>query len=168
MTPQKHIKAAWNKSKKVPKVRQKATPQSPARAQPEGKKRAAPGAGGAGDWYHIVVRPKGDFVAFRFHDVGKKGGDLERLAGKRQSGSWATQAWLVNKRSAHVVGKKLVADTPDVKALFDKLGFNPERVKADIFARTDETTRKDEIPRPKKATPRSSSSVAKHSPEEGK
>jgi len=69
-------------------------------AQPEGRSRAKVGTQGGGDYYRIVVRPKGDFTTFRYQDVGDKG-HIQRLAGKRSSGSWDTQAWLISKGDAY-------------------------------------------------------------------
>jgi len=106
-------------------------------AQPEGRAREKPGEAGSGDWYRIVVRPKEEFVTFRYHDVGEQDGDLQRLAGKHQNGSWDTQAWLVNKKSAHLEGDTLVADTEDAKELLEKLGSTPKHVKGDIFEAKD-------------------------------
>ena len=57
------------------------------RAQPEGRSRRKPGSTGGGNYYHIEVRPKGEFVTFRTHDIGEKG-HVQRVAGKRRSGSW--------------------------------------------------------------------------------
>ncbi len=124
-------------------------------SQPEGRKRKAPGTTGKGNWFHIEVRPKGLFVMFRNHDVGKKSGDLERVAGKRASGSWATQAWLVSKQSAHKEGKHLVADTKDVKKLFKELRSEPIHVKGDIFEA------KDRVNVPEKAKPTKAQKVAR-------
>lgn len=36
-----------------------------------------------------------------------------RLAGKRSSGSWDTQGWLITKSDAHVEGDTLVGDSDD-------------------------------------------------------
>src|SRR4051812_3756694 len=77
-----------------------------ARSQPQGRGREKPGTTGGGEFYRIEVRPKGEFVTFRTQDVGGPG-HIERLAGKRQSGSWDTQAWLVSKQDAHIEGDKL-------------------------------------------------------------
>jgi hypothetical protein len=72
--------------------------------------RKKPGTGPDSDFYRIDVRPARTFVLFRTHDVGSKGG-LERIAGKRASGTWDTQAWLVSKENAHVTrGGQLVID----------------------------------------------------------
>jgi hypothetical protein len=98
----------------------------------DGKKRAKPGTKGEGDYFRIIIRPDGEFDAFRYHDVGKKGHIL-RLAGKRSSGSWDTQAWLISKEDAHLEGARLVADTEDARKIIEALGTRPELVKGDVF-----------------------------------
>jgi hypothetical protein len=105
-------------------------------AQPEGRKRAKPGTQATGDYFRIVVRPKEQFVTFRNHDVGEPGG-LQRLAGKRSSGSWSTQAWLISKNDAHLERDTLVADSEDAKNLLKKLGSTPQHEKGDIFTAKD-------------------------------
>jgi hypothetical protein len=101
------------------------------RAQPEGRSRRKPGSTGSGDYYHIEVRPKREFVAFRTQDVGRKG-HVQRVAGKHRSGSWDDQKWLISKSDAHVANGRLVADTADVAAVLDKIG--PTRhIDADRF-----------------------------------
>jgi len=91
------------------------------RAQPEGRSRRKPGSTGGGQYYHIEVRPKREFVTFRTHDIGEKG-HIQRVAGKRRSGSWDDQKWLISKSDAHVENGRLVADTADVAAVLDKIG----------------------------------------------
>lgn len=100
------------------------------------KKRAKPGVKGTGDYYHIEVRPKSQFTSFRMQDVGGPGG-LERLAGHRSSGSWATHAWLISKDKAHIEDGVLVADHPDAKKLLDSLNSQPIHIKGDIFKAKD-------------------------------
>jgi hypothetical protein len=51
--------------------------------------RAKPGTRGGGQFFRIEVAPARRFVAFRYHDVGKKRG-VERIAGQRQDGTWET------------------------------------------------------------------------------
>jgi hypothetical protein len=101
------------------------------RAQPEGRSRRKPGSTGGGEYYHIEVRPKRAFVTFRTHDIGAKG-HVQRVAGKRRSGSWDDQKWLISKSDAHVVNGRLVADTADVAAVLDKIG-PARRMGADRF-----------------------------------
>lgn len=103
-----------------------------ARAQPEGRKRAKPGQKATGDYYHIEVRPKEQFKTFRTHDVGKPG-HIQRVSGKRESGSWSTQKWLISKNDAHIEDKKLVGDTKDAKNLLKKLGSQVTRTRGDRF-----------------------------------
>ncbi|MFH0874025.1 MAG: hypothetical protein V1846_04295 [Candidatus Komeilibacteria bacterium] len=105
-------------------------------AQPQGRARLKPGSTGKGEFYHIVVRPKEEFTSFRNQDVGKKG-HLERLAGRRSSGSWATQTWLIGKTDATVKNGKLIAKSPAAKKLFATLGSVPSWVKGDIFQAKD-------------------------------
>ena len=107
-----------------------------ARAQPQGRGRKKPGTVGGGEFYRIVVRPKEQFQTFRTQDVGDPGG-LERVAGKRESGSWDTQAWLVSKKDAHVEGDRLVPDSADARDLFARLGSEPVHLKGDVFAAKD-------------------------------
>lgn len=100
-------------------------------------KREKPGAVGSGDWYRILVRDKNEFTTFRYHDVGKKGGDVMRLTGKRSSGSWDTQTWLINKKSAHIEDDELFPDTDDAREIIENLGSVPKHVKGDIFEAKD-------------------------------
>ena len=121
----KNIKKAQKKWKSMTKAEHAA-------AQPEGRARKRPGAGG-GEFYRIVVRPKSLFKKFRAHDVGKKG-HIERLAGQRANGNWDTQAWLINKKDAHVSNTKtLIGDTKAVKDVLSKLQTKPKLVRGDIF-----------------------------------
>jgi hypothetical protein len=96
------------------------------------KTRRAPGTGGQGDYYHVEVRPGDDFVMFRTQDVGDPG-HVQRVAGKRESGSWATVKWLIGKEDAHVDGDRLVGDTKDAKDVIKKLGSKPVHKKGDLF-----------------------------------
>ena len=107
-----------------------------AAAQPEEKKRAKPGTKGEGEYFRIAVRSKEQFTMFRYHDVGEKGHIL-RLAGKRSSGSWDTQVWLISKDDAHIEGDTLVADTDDARSLIEALGSKPKHVKGDVFEAKD-------------------------------
>ena len=84
---------------------------------------------------------------FRYHDVGEKGHIL-RLAGKRSSGSWDTQVWLISKDDAHIEGDTLVADTDDARSLIDALGSKPKHVKGDVFEAKDRPN----VPESKKPT----------------
>ncbi len=101
-------------------------------AQPEGRGRRKPGTTGKGKFYRIEVRPKGEFVTFRNQDVGKKGG-LERLAGKRSSGSWDTVSWLIGKDKAHVQNGHLMIDDPRARTVLKSIRGHIVHVKGDVF-----------------------------------
>ena len=147
MTSNKQKEAAKENIKKAQQRWQEMTPREHALAQPEGRKRAKPGTKGEGDYFRIVVRPKEEFTIFRYHDVGEKGHIL-RLAGKRSSGSWDTQAWLISKDDAHLEGDTLVADSDDARRLIETLGTKPKQVKGDVFEAKDRPN----VPESKKPT----------------
>jgi len=136
MATEKQREAARKNIKKAQAAWKSMTARQHSLAQPEGRGRAKPGSTGQGDFYRIVVRPKEQFTSFRNQDVGDPG-HLERVAGHRSSGSWATQAWLVSKEDAHIKGDTLVADHPDVQDLLDTLGSKPKHIKGDIFEAKD-------------------------------
>ena len=94
--------------------------------------RAKPGSGGQGNYYHIELREGSDFETFRTQDVGDEG-HLQRVAGKRATGSWATVKWLVSKDDAHVEGGKLVGDTQEAKDLIRRLRSRPTQIRGDRF-----------------------------------
>ena len=101
-------------------------------AQPQGRGRAKPGEKGTGEYYRIILRPKEDFTSFRVHDVGRRG-HSQRIAGRRRSGSWSTQAWLINKKDARISDGKLIADDLQAKKILDKLSTAPFHIKGDVF-----------------------------------
>lgn len=101
-------------------------------AQPQGRGRLKPGTTGKGHFYRIEVRPKADFVTFRNQDVGQKGG-LERLAGKRSSGSWDTVSWLVSKDDAHVERGHLMIDGAKARTALKQIRGPIRHVKGDVF-----------------------------------
>lgn len=76
---------------------------------------------GTGEYYHIILNDKNDFVTFRYHDVGDPGKIL-RLAGKKENGAWADHAWLIDKKMAHVEKGYLVADDKEAKELLENIG----------------------------------------------
>jgi hypothetical protein len=119
-----------------------------AQAQPEGRKRKKPGTVGEGEYYRITVRPKEDFVTFRTQDVGGTG-HIERVAGKRSSGSWDTQAWLISKDDAHVEGESLIPDSEEAKRVMADLGSSPRHLKGDVF----EAKPRPNVPEKDKPTP---------------
>jgi hypothetical protein len=98
----------------------------------QGSRRQKPGSGGQGNYYHIEVRDGGDFETFRTQDVGDPG-HVQRVSGKRASGSWATVKWLIGKEDAHVEDGKLVGDTKDAKDLLKKLRTRPVKIRGDRF-----------------------------------
>src|SRR6185436_1693804 len=94
--------------------------------------RRKPGSTGAGEYYHIEVLPRTDFVSFRTQEVGRRG-HIQRVAGQRSSGYWSTVKWLIDKNEAHVQDNKLVADTPAAKEVIEQLGSEPVRMLGDLF-----------------------------------
>jgi hypothetical protein len=147
MTMDKQKEAARKNIKKAQKKWKEMTPREHALAQPEGRKRAKPGTKGEGDYFRIVLRPKQEFTTFRYQDVGEKGHIL-RLAGKRSSGSWDTQVWLISKGDGHLEGETLVGDTEDARKLIESLGSTPIHIKGDVFEAKDRPN----IPESKKPT----------------
>jgi hypothetical protein len=94
--------------------------------------RAKLGARGGGRFYRVEVAPARRFIAFRYHDVGKKGG-VERIAGQRADRTWDTAGWLISKDLAHVERGRLVPDTADARKLLSALGVTPHHVIGDRF-----------------------------------
>jgi hypothetical protein len=131
MATRRQKQSARKNVKKAQKAWRGMSPRSRARAQPAGKP-AKPGSKGGGEFFHIEVRPKSEFTTFRTQDVGHSGG-IERVAGRRGSGSWDTQKWLIGKDHAHVEGGRLVADSADARHVLDALGSAPKHVEADRF-----------------------------------
>jgi hypothetical protein len=119
-----------------------------ARRQPEGRARAKPGVRGSGAFFHVEVRPKREFATFRTQDVGKAGG-IERVAGKRSSGSWDTQKWLIGKDHAHREGRRLVPDSLDAHKVLKALGAPPVHISGDRFKAKDRPN----VPERRKPTP---------------
>jgi hypothetical protein len=148
MATEKQREAARKNIKKAQAAWQAMSHREHAQAQPEGRARRKPGTTGEGQFYRVQVRPKKEFVTFRTQDVGKPGG-IERVAGKRQSGSWDTQAWLISKEDAHVERGRLVPDTAEAKGVLDKLGSKPKHIKGDVF----EARPRPNVPEKDKPTP---------------
>ena len=117
-------------------------------AKPKRSIRRKPGASGKGAFFHIEVRPKIEFVTFRNQDVGARGG-IERVAGRRENGSWDTQKWLVSKALAHVEDGSLVADTSAARKVLDMLGSRPRHLGGDRF----KAKPRPDIPESDKPTP---------------
>ena len=135
MATMKQRQAARKNIQKAQSRWQSMSSRQHAASQPEGRGRQRPGAGG-GKFYRVEVRPKSEFVTFRTQDVGRKG-HIERVTGRRPSGSWATVTWLIGKEDAHVSGRKLVADSTDAKKLLKTLGAEPVRRSGDRFRAKD-------------------------------
>lgn len=95
-------------------------------------RRVKPGARGHGNFFHIQVRPRTEFVTFRNQDVGARGG-IERVAGQRANGSWDTQKWLIGKNEAHIDGAKLVADSVAAEKVLSQLDSTPRHLGGDRF-----------------------------------
>jgi hypothetical protein len=148
MATVKQRQAARQNIKKAKSKWQSMTPRQRAQAQPEGRARKKPGSTGKGSYYHIEVRPKTEFVTFRTQDVGDPG-HVQRVAGQRASGSWATAKWLISKEDAHTEDGRLVPDTRDAKKVLDELGSAPVRVRGDRF----EAKPRPNVPERAKPTP---------------
>lgn len=132
MATEKQRQAARKNIKKAQAKNERISSRQRSRSQPEGRGRQKPGSGGTGKYYHVEVREGGGFETFRTQDVGDPG-HLQRVSGKRSSGSWTTVKWLIGKEDAHVEDGKLVGDTKDVKDLIRKLGSKPVRIGGDRF-----------------------------------
>jgi hypothetical protein len=148
MATEKQREAARKNIRKAQAAWQSMSRQAHSRAQPEGGKRKKPGAGGEGEYYHVAVRPKEDFVTFRTQDVGKPG-HIQRVAGKRQSGSWDTVKWLISKHDAHIEDGRLIADTKEAKQVLGDLASPPRRARGDLF----EARPRRNVPEREKPTP---------------
>ena len=132
MTTEKQRTAARTNIRKAQAAWASMSSRQHAMAQPEGRMRKKPGAGGEGNYYHVEVRRGADFVTFRTQDVGEPG-HIQRVAGKRGSGSWDTVKWLISKDDAHMEHESLVADSSDAKKLLSELGSEPVHLKGDLF-----------------------------------
>ncbi len=148
MATERQIEAARHNIKKAQASWQAMSHRERATAQPGGRARAKPGSAGGGAFFHIEVRPRQEFRTFRTQDVGKKGG-IERVSGKRESGSWDTQKWLISKEFAHLEGDRLVADTDDAREVLEMLGSTPEHLEGDRFKAQDRPN----VPEKDKPTP---------------
>ncbi|MGA7949654.1 MAG: hypothetical protein WCA45_05785 [Thiobacillaceae bacterium] len=148
MTTEKQLTAARKNIRKAQAAWQSMSSRQHAMAQPEGRARKKPGTGGAGNYYHVGVRRKEDFVTFRTQDVGDAG-HIQRVAGKRSSGSWDTVKWLISKEDAHIEREELIPDSADARIILAELGSQPVHVKGDIF----EARPRRNVPEREKPTP---------------
>jgi hypothetical protein len=131
MASEKQRRAARKNVKKAQAAWRGMSHRQRAIAQPQGPNRARPGVGGSGKYYRIQVRPKEDFVSFRYHDVGRPGHVL-RLAGRRSSGVWSDVAWLISKKDAHVSDGVLVGDELQARKVLQVIG-PAKHLRGDVF-----------------------------------
>lgn len=148
MATTKQKQAARRNIKKARKTWESMSPRQRAKAQPKGRQREKPGTPGEGEYFHIQVRRKDQFRTFRTQDIGRKGG-IQRVAGRRSSGSWDTQKWLISKKHAHVEKGKLVPDTDDAREVLNALGSTPEHLGGDRF----KAKARPNVPEEEKPTP---------------
>src|SRR5215475_4034001 len=148
MATAKQRQAARKNVKKAQAAWQSMSSRAHSSSQPEGRNRAKPGATGRGEYYHIEVRPKSEFSLFSTQDVGARGG-IQRVAGKRGSGSWDTQNWLISKDKAHVEAGRLVPDTQEAREVLKTLGSAPAHISGDRFT----AAPRPNVPERKKPTP---------------
>ena len=113
-----------------------------------GQRSSKAGGHRQGDYYHIEVRPKAQFTTFRTQDVGHRGG-IKRVAGKRSSGSWDTQKWLISKQHAHLEDNMLIPDTQDAREVLDTLGSESKHISGDRF----KAAPRPNVPESEKPTP---------------
>ncbi|KTD22292.1 Uncharacterised protein [Legionella lansingensis] len=80
--------------------------------------------------------------------MGEKGG-AQRVAGKKSSGSWATQKWLISKDKAYVdEAGYLRGKTEGIKKVLKRLGSVPCRKEKDHFT----AKPRENVPEKKKPT----------------
>lgn len=132
MATKQQTAAAKKNIKKAQAVWKGMTKRQRTLAQPQGRGRKKPGSTGKGKFYRILVRDKNDFTSFRIQDVGGKGG-LERLAGRRSSGSWDTVSWLISKDDATVKNGHLVITDTKARSVLKSIRGPVTHVKGDIF-----------------------------------
>lgn len=134
MTTRKQSSAARRNIKKAQAKWRGMSKRQHSLSQPEGRSRRKPGTTGKGNFYRIEVRPKSEFTSFRNQDVGRKG-DLERLAGRRSSGSWDTVSWLVEKDVAHIndKGRLVITDKKVLSSLEKQIRGPITHVVGDVF-----------------------------------
>lgn len=148
MPTAKQRSAARRNIEKAQDAWRRMSSQAHARAQPQGRNRTRPGTTGKGRFFHVEVRSKARFTTFRTQDVGERG-CIERVAGKRASGSGDTQKWLIGKEHAHVEDRRLVADTDDARRVLESLGSTPRHLGGDRF----EAKPRPNVPESEKPTP---------------
>jgi hypothetical protein len=125
-------KAARRNIRKLQARRRSMTKRQHSIAQPQGRSRRRPGAGGDGNYYRVEVRPHGKYVAYRLQDVGRSG-HTKRLAGRTAKGNWSTKSWLVHKSDAYVKDGKLILTGAKAASLLKNLRGMIRHLKGDIF-----------------------------------
>jgi hypothetical protein len=124
--------------------------------------RKAPGSTGKGDYYHIQVRSRTGYVAFRTQDVGAPG-HIQRVAGRTAAGSWSTVKWLIGKADAHVEGGRLVPTTRAARSVLEELDTEPIHLRGDLFKARSRAN----MPAPEKPAPAQQSARDKSSARRG-
>lgn len=94
--------------------------------------RKEPGEGGHGHYYHVVIRPKGRFVAFRTIPVAKTPGVLEVL-GRTEDGAWQTQKILIDKHKARLSQRRLLLTTDSLKRVLPFFRSHIHHLHNDLF-----------------------------------
>lgn len=133
MKAKKRTVAAKKITVKTQTKRKTSTSTQRSLAKPYGIRRKKPGTGGSGHFYRVEIRPKGVFNTFRTQDVGEKGG-LERIAGKRSSGSWDTVTWLISKDKSHISKTgELIIDDKKARSMLSQISGDITHVQGDVF-----------------------------------
>lgn len=87
-------------------------------------------------YYKIVVRPQSEFKTDEYK-TDWLGEGIVRLAGRRMSGLWDTQAWLIRQDQAHIKNRLLVPDSIFARYVVKTLASEPKWVKTNIFRARD-------------------------------
>jgi len=89
-----------------------------------------------GTYFRINVRPRNQFVEFNSEYVDKDNG-IQQIVGKKPTGEWLTQSWIIDKSAAHVKSGALIADTKSVSKLLMVLDGSIKHIEGDVFELTD-------------------------------
>jgi hypothetical protein len=84
------------------------------------------------NYFRIIVRPEDKYKSFRHKDIGAQG-RIIRVSGRKNSGSWDTQAWLISKDYAYQEDEKLIAESDEVRDLFEGFSGPPKRLEGDTY-----------------------------------
>ncbi len=115
--------------------------------------RKEPGSTGEGEYFHLIVRPKDEFVFFHTRDVGRQG-HSQLVLGKTKDGKWGTHKWLISKKDAYITTDgDLKSDDFKVQRIIDYCNGNLVHREKDIFqiqpcdhSRKHRSCRKEECP----------------------